>query len=109
MGRQCIPDVILKNQCSMMQTCQNINVNVGNTDMASIELLDRFELGYRTPSNFISRNDRSVVFISKIRRLRVIHHLCGFQALTDPFLMWKWMVSDNLNLSDNSIITYPIC
>ena len=31
MGRRCIPDVALKNQGSMVQTCRNINVHVVNT------------------------------------------------------------------------------
>ena len=38
-------------------------------------------------------------------RILVIHHLCEFQALTDYFLMCEWMVSDNYNVSDNSILT----
>ena len=41
---------------------------------------------FRTPSNFISRNDRPVVFNAKMRRLWLIHHLCEF-ALTDQFLI----------------------
>ena len=31
-GRRCIPDVVLKNEGSMVQTCRNINVHVVNTD-----------------------------------------------------------------------------
>ena len=31
-GRRCVPDVVLKNDGSMMQTC-NINVHVVNTDI----------------------------------------------------------------------------
>ena len=33
MGRRSIPDVVLKNEGSMMQTCRNINVLVVNTDI----------------------------------------------------------------------------
>ena len=40
-----------------------------------------------------------------MRRLWVINHLCEFQALTDNFLMWEWIVFDNSSLSDNSILT----
>ena len=36
-----------------------------------------------------------------------MHHSCEFQALSDQFLMWEMMVSDNSNLSDNSIPSYP--
>ena len=44
-----------------------------------------------------------------MRRLWVIHHLCEFQALTDPFFfIWKWIVPDNSNLSDKSILTLII-
>ena len=32
-GRRCIPDVILKNEGSMVQSCRNINVHVVNTDI----------------------------------------------------------------------------
>ena len=32
-GRRCIPDAALKNEGSMMQTCQNINVHVVITDI----------------------------------------------------------------------------
>ena len=32
-GRRCIPDVVLKKEGSMEQTCQNINVHVVNTDI----------------------------------------------------------------------------
>ena len=64
-------------------------------------------LNYRTPSNFISRNDQPVIFNAKMKRLWVIHHLCEFQALTDHFMMWKRMVFDNSNLCDNSILTLP--
>ena len=35
----------------------------------------------------------------------IIYYLCEFQAWTYHVLMWKWMVSDNSNLSDNSILT----
>ena len=69
----------------------------------SIKLSHRFELS-DTLSIFISRNDQSFVFNAKMRMLWEIHHLCEFQALTDQFLIWKWMVSDNLNLSDNYIL-----
>ena len=31
-GRRCIPDVVLKNEGSMMQTCRNINVHEVTTD-----------------------------------------------------------------------------
>ena len=31
-GRRCIPDVVLKNEGSIMQICRNINVHVVNTD-----------------------------------------------------------------------------
>ena len=31
--RRCIPDVVLKNEGSMVQTCLNINVHVVNTDI----------------------------------------------------------------------------
>ena len=31
--RQCIPEVVLKNQGSIMQTCRKINVHVVNTDI----------------------------------------------------------------------------
>ena len=34
--------------------------------------------------------------------------LCEFQALADHFLMWEWMVFDNSNLSDNSILSLHI-
>ena len=34
-GRRCIPDDVLKNEGSMVQTCQNINVHVVNTDICS--------------------------------------------------------------------------
>ena len=40
-----------------------------------------------------------------MRRLWEIHHLYEFQALTDNFFMWEWMLSDSSNLSDNSILT----
>ena len=33
MGRRCIPNVILKNKGSMMQTCRNINEHVVYTDI----------------------------------------------------------------------------
>ena len=32
-GRRCIPDVVLKNEGSMVQTFQNINVHAVNTDI----------------------------------------------------------------------------
>ena len=60
---------------------------------------------YRTPSNFMSRNAQSVLFNAKMRMLWVIHHFWEFQASTDHFLIWEWMVSNNSNLSDNSILT----
>ena len=31
-GQRCIPDVVLKNEGSVVQTCRNINVHVVNTD-----------------------------------------------------------------------------
>ena len=42
-----------------------------------------------------------------MRMLWAIHHLCEFQALIDHFLIRKWMVSDDSDLSDNnySILT----
>ena len=33
MGQQSISNVVLKNECSIMKFCQNINVHVVNTDI----------------------------------------------------------------------------
>ena len=39
----CIPDVVLKNEGSIVHTCQNINVNVINTDICC-DLLECLKL-----------------------------------------------------------------
>ena len=77
-----------------------------NLHRLSIEISDKFKLSDSlTQPHFISRKDQSVLFSTKMRMLWVKHHLCEFQALTGHFLMWEWMVSDNLNLS--TIQSYP--
>ena len=47
-------------------------------------------------------------FSVNMRMLWVIHSLYEFQALTDHFFMRESMLSDDLDMSDESIGIYPI-